>query len=146
VATEFQVTFDCADPGAMAGFWSKALGYRVPDPPDGFGTWEAFLRSIDVPESELNARSAIEDPEGTRPRIFFQRVPEPKTSKNRVHLDLNAGGGHGIGPDERRQNVDAKVQALTALGATVLRTHEEGLFDERWVVMHDLEGNEFCVQ
>lgn len=146
MAVAFQVTFDCADPDAMAGFWSTALDYRLPAPPQGFDTWEAFLESMGTPESEWNSRSAIEDPDGSGPRIFFQRVPEPKTSKNRVHLDVNAGGGHATEADERRRNVDAKVEELTAAGATVVRTHDEAAWDERWVVMQDPEGNEFCVQ
>jgi hypothetical protein len=146
MAVPFQVTFDCADPDAMAGFWSVAIDYRLPPPPEGFDSWEAFLTSMGTPESEWNDRSAIEDPEGNGPRVFFQRVPEPKTSKNRVHLDVNAGGPGGTDKDERRSNVDAKVAQLTAAGARVVRTHEEEAWGERWVVLQDPEGNEFCVQ
>jgi hypothetical protein len=93
VATRIQVVIDCADPDRLARFWSKALHYVIPDPPEGFETWQDFLRSIGVPREEWNSASAVEDPDGTGPRIYFQKVPEIKVVKNRVHLDLNVGGG-----------------------------------------------------
>jgi hypothetical protein len=139
-----QVVFDCADPQRLACFWAEMLGYKLQDPPPGYASWEAWLREYHVPEDQWNAASAIIDPDGTRPRIFFQRVPEPKTIKNRVHLDVNAGGGHETPPDQRRRKVDAEVERLVALGATKLRVVEER--GEYWVVMSDLEGNEFCLQ
>jgi hypothetical protein len=144
VSYDFQVTFDCADPDRLAHFWAQALSYKIQDPPPGFDSWEAFLASIGVPEEQWNSRSAIVDPQGQRPRIFFQQVPEPKSSKNRVHLDLNAGGPPNTPPDERRARVDAEVQRLVAAGATFVLTHEE--LNERWIVLQDPEGNEFCVQ
>src|SRR5207302_6371611 len=67
VATSFQVTFDCADPDRLARFWATVLGYRLPDPPDGFATWEDFLRERGVPEDQWNAASALEDPAGVGP-------------------------------------------------------------------------------
>ena len=85
MATPVQVTFDCADPERMAQFWVDVLGYRLPEPPDGFGTWEEWAVANRIPEDQWNAARAIEDPEGEGPRIYFQRVPEPKTAKNRVH-------------------------------------------------------------
>lgn len=85
--------------------------------------------------------SAIVDPDGKGPRIYFQRVPE-KQVKNRVHLDVNAGGNRDVPEAERRERVDAKVAQLVAQGATVVRDAEE--HGER--VMRDPEGNEFCVQ
>jgi predicted enzyme related to lactoylglutathione lyase len=85
----------------------------------------------------------VVDPEEAGPRLFFQMVPEPKTVKNRVHVDLNAAGT-GTAPDVRAARVDAKVAELVALGATIQRRVEEN--GERWVVMQDPEGNEFCVQ
>ena len=85
---DIQVTFDCADPGAVAEFWAEVLGYQVQPPPDGFDSWPAALEAFGVPEDEWNSKSAILPLEGDGPRIFFQRVPEGKTVKNRVHLDV----------------------------------------------------------
>jgi hypothetical protein len=144
MATSVQVTFDCADPDRLATFWAEALGYQKQGPPDGFASWEAFLTANGVPEAQWNDFSAIVDPDGRGPRCFFQRVPEPKTVKNRLHLDVNAGGGLDTPADERRQRVDAAVERLVRLGATRIRTVEEPR--ERFVVMQDPEGNEFCLQ
>jgi catechol 2,3-dioxygenase-like lactoylglutathione lyase family enzyme len=144
VATRVQVVVDCADPAKLAEFWAAALGYRIPDPPGDFATWPDFLRAQGVPESEFNSASAVEDPDGVGPRIFFQQVPEPKAGKNRVHLDVDAGGGRGTPEEERAKRVDEAVEALIAVGAT--RVEERSKMGERWVVMRDPEGNEFCVQ
>jgi hypothetical protein len=119
----------------MGLFWAAALGYPAPDV-DG---WHNFLRSRGRSEDELNATFAIEDPAGARPRMFFQRVPEPKSAKNRVHLDLAAPADGG---SDRAAEIDAFVDRLTTLGARQLRTVEEGGY---FVVMADPEGNEFCV-
>ena len=143
VAVPVQVTFDCADADRMASFWSLALDYQVQPPPPGYPSWADWLEAMGV-AYEPGAVSAVVDPEGRGPRIYFQRVPEAKQGKNRVHLDLNAGGGPDVPEEERRARVDAKVAQLAAVGGTVLRhVEEEG---ERWVVMQDPEGNEFCVQ
>jgi len=139
-----QLVFDCADPARQARFWSAALGYQLQAPPEGFDTWDMFLDSMGVPQAERNDASAIVDPEGKGPRIFFQRVPEPKVAKNRLHIDVNAGAGAGD-PAERRARVDAAVARLKGLGAT----DERGAMEkhgEYWVRMNDPEGNEFCVQ
>ncbi|MGZ6295358.1 MAG: VOC family protein, partial [Candidatus Limnocylindrales bacterium] len=104
-----------------------------------------FLRQTGVPEEEWNSASALVDPEGKRPRLYFQRVPEGKVAKNRLHLDLSVGGGHGVGLEERRARVNAEVARLKALGAT----DERGAIErdeEYWVRLNDPEGNEFCVQ
>jgi len=143
MATTVQVTFDCADPDRLATFWAEALGYKKQDPPQGFDSWESFLAANNVPEALWTSRSAIVEPEGNGPRFFFQRVPESKTVKNRLHLDLNIGGGPGTPEHERRQRVDAALERLVRLGATVVRTVEEPM--EHFVVMQDPEGNEFCL-
>lgn len=135
---------DCADPARLSRFWVAALHYRLADPPPGYPSWPDFLRAAGVPEEEWNSASAAVDPEGHGPRLYFQRVPEPKTGKNRVHLDLNVGGGPGTPLDERRWRVDEEVERLTGLGATVVRAMDE--HDEYWVVMLDPEQNELCVQ
>ncbi len=75
--------------------------------------------------------------------MFIQKVPESKTAKNRVHLDVAAGGGPGTPLDVRRAAVDARVADLEAAGATIFRRVEER--GGYWVVMQDPEGNEFCV-
>ena len=126
----FQVVIDCGDPARVATFWAGALGYRIQDP---------------LPPGEDPSRAAaVVDPDGVRPRISFQRVSEAKVVKNRVHLDLNVSGGYGVPIDERRRRIDAEVDRVRRLGATVLRPVEQ--WDEYWVVMADPEGNEFCVQ
>lgn len=148
MATRLQVTIDCADPDLLVRFWSAALGYVVEDPPDGFDSWVAYWRSLGVPEEELpdqdDVHDSIVDPDGAGPRIWFQVVPEPKTVKNRVHLDLNVGGGARTTPvEERRRRIDAEVARLVGLGASRQRVLDiEGYYA---VVMQDPEGNEFCL-
>ena len=144
MATGIQVVFDCSNPDALAGFWASALRYKKQDPPDGFTSWDDWLRSQGIPEEEWNSASAVVDPDGSGPRIYFQRVPEPKTSKNRVHLDLNVSDVRRVGEAEGRRRVDAEVERLIGLGAEKLRGDVER--GEYWVVMTDPEGNEFCVQ
>lgn len=144
MAVQVQVVFDCADPARVAEFWAQVLGYKLQDPPQGFDTWPAFLTSIGVPEDQWNSASAVVDPDGRGPRIYFQQVPEPKVVKNRVHLDVNVGGGHAVPLEERRTRIGAAVERTVALGATRVREYE--LRGEYWVVMQDPEGNEFCLQ
>jgi len=144
MATEFQVTFDCADPARLAEFWSTALGYKMQDPPAGFASWDEFLTARGVPRELWNSRNAVVDPDGVGPRIFFQQVPEPKAVKNRVHLDVNVGGGPAVPLEERRSRVDAAAERLVGAGASVLRTEQE--HGEYWVVLQDPEGNELCLQ
>jgi hypothetical protein len=144
MATSVQLVFDTADPDRQARFWAEALGYQLQSPPDGFASWEAFLRAQGVPEERWNEASAIVDPDGAGPRIFFQRVPEGKTAKNRLHMDINASAGRGVPLEDRKDQVDAAVVRLKALGAT----DERGAIEkdgEYWVRLNDPEGNEFCV-
>jgi hypothetical protein len=144
MATSVQLVFDTADPDRQARFWAEALGYQLQPSPDGFDSWEAFLRAQGVPEDRWNEASAIVDPDGAGPRIFFQRVPEGKTAKNRLHMDINASAGRGVPLDDRKRQVDATVVRLKALGAT----DERGAIEkdgEYWVRLNDPEGNEFCV-
>ena len=143
MAHSFQVTFDSADPMAVAEFWAAALGYIVQPPPEGFDTWEDFADSVGIPEEERGNLAAAIDPDETGPRLLFQKVPEGKAVKNRVHLDVNVTE-HGLGEEERRSAIDAEVDRLVALGAVRLRDFNEAT--GTWTVMHDVEGNEFCVQ
>lgn len=144
MAVGVQVVFDCADPAQLSDFWAGALGYKLDDPPAGFDSWPDFLRARGVPEDQWNSASAVSDPSGVGPRLFFQRVPEPKTIKNRVHLDLNVGGGHATPIEERRARVAAEAERLVQAGAQRVREYEQR--GEYWLVMTDPEGNEFCLQ
>ncbi|MFN8167744.1 MAG: VOC family protein [Candidatus Nanopelagicales bacterium] len=139
---QFQVTFDCLDPARLAEFWAAALGYQLDSSPPGFATWPEALAAWGVPESEWNSASAVVDPSGAGPRVFFQRVPERRSTKNRVHLDLRCSDVTAA-PDVRREQALAAVPALVELGAT--RSHEVESLGSFWIVMHDPEGNEFCV-
>jgi hypothetical protein len=141
--TSVQVTFDCTDPAQLAAFWAEALGYKQDDPPEGFGSWEAWASEQGIPEDRWNDEDAVVDPAGLRPRLFFQRVPEPKTVKNRVHLDLKLATGVDISAEETRKLIEGEVERLVALGASVVGPVDRP--GEYWVVMQDPEGNEFCV-
>jgi predicted enzyme related to lactoylglutathione lyase len=109
------ITFDCSNALTLAGFWSAAVGRPV----DSEG---------DMAASEFFARIPGE---GTDPLMMFIQVPEGKTAKNRVHLDMNA------------DNRAAEVERLVELGATVV--HEMHEYDMVWTTLADPEGNEFCV-
>jgi glyoxalase superfamily protein len=148
---DFQIVIDCADPGRLAEFWVKALGYVEEPPPAGFESWEAALTAWNVPESDWNMMAAAVAPEfdpahgaGPRPRLLFMRVPEPKSGKNRLHLDIRAGGDRATPPDERWEKAKARAAELEKLGATRVREMDEGV-QGHWIVMQDPEGNEFCV-
>jgi hypothetical protein len=97
-----------------------------------------------IPEEHWNDASAIIDPDGSGPRIYFQRVPEPKAVKNRLHLDVNAGGPPGTPPSDRRVRVDETVARLAASGATFVAANTE--HGEYCVTMLDPERNELDVQ
>ncbi len=139
--TAFQVTFDAADPDRLASFWAEVLGYVVEPPPEGFASWEDWARENEIPEERWNDAAAIVDPEGAAPRVFFQRVPEGKTAKNRVHLDVRSAPG--LKGDDRRRRLSAEAEHLVGFGAMKLYEFEErGQF---WITMADPEGNEFCL-
>lgn len=134
-----QVTFDCADPRELGEFWCAVLGYQTPPPPPGFDSWDQF--SATLPAEIQGNWWACEDPNGIGPRLFFQRVPEGKTAKNRMHLDIRVGTG--LVADERLRVLEAEAARLVALGATHVRTlHADG-YNESCILMQDPEGNEF---
>jgi Glyoxalase-like domain len=133
---QFQVTFDCAEPERLARFWCEVLGYVVALP-EGFATWADFDRS--QPPGQRGSWCACVDPSGVGPRLFFQRVPEGKAVKNRVHLDVRAGTG--LVGDERLATLEAECARLTALGAVRVRLLYDG--HDSCIVMQDIEGNEF---
>ena len=140
MAIGVQVTFDAHDPAAQAEFWALALDYVVQPPPPGFESWEAFADRLGIPEDQWDRLSAVVDPEGAGPRVLFQKVPEGKTVKNRVHLDVNVGAG----AEDRKERATAHRERLEAAGARFLREVDE---PAGWcLVMVDPEGNEFCLQ
>lgn len=144
MSRDFQVTFDCADPGALAGFWSEALGYVLDAPPPGFDSWDAALEAFGVPAERRNDASAVHDPDGNGPRLFFQRVPEGKQAKNRVHLDVRAAPG--LEGEERMAALEAECARLVSLGARRLERHEPAPpMSHGFIVLADPEGNELCL-
>ena len=138
---QVQVTFDCAEPERVARFWCEVLGYVVPPPPEGFASWADHDRSL--PPERQGAAFACSDPTGVGPRLFFQRVPEGKVVKNRVHLDVRVGTG--LVGEERLTALEAECARLVALGATRGTLLRADGFNESCQVMQDVEGNEFCL-
>ena len=138
----FQVTFDAEQPRQLGEFWAQALGYVEQPPPEGHGSWDAYADSVGMPQEQRDGFYAVVDPDGGRPRLLFRRVPEGKSAKNRVHLDVNVGAGHP--PLERPGIVRAEADRLVTLGANELREASE--HGEHWIVLQDPEGNEFCLQ
>lgn len=139
---QVQIAFDCADPNALAGFWVEALGYAYDTPPPGFATWDDALDHFGIPEERRNDASAAVDPSGHGPRLWFQKVPEGKTTKNRVHLDVRAAPG--LQGEERMAALEAECERLVALGASRLRRIEpDGAITPGHITMADPEGNEF---
>jgi hypothetical protein len=138
---QVQITFDCADPERVARFWCEVLGYVVPPPPPGFATWDDFGRSL-PPERQGSAFACI-DPTGAGPRLFFQRVPEGKVAKNRVHLDVRVGTG--LVGEERLATLQAECDRLITLGAVCVQVLYADEHNESCISMQDIEGNEFCV-
>jgi hypothetical protein len=125
MATIRDLVFDAAHPASIARFWAQVLdGYDVA-PYDEAEL--ARLREAGIYDTEDDPAVLVEAGPGVRPRLFFQLVPESRTVKNRVHLDLTAG------------DLEAEISRLTGLGARVLARYE------RWVTLADPEGNEFCV-
>ena len=143
MAIRLQVVFDAADPPKLAAFWGEAIGYVEEDPPDGFESWEAWAAANDLPREDWDRYASRVDPDGAGPRLFFQRVPEPKTAKNRVHLDLDVSGGRGTPLEDRRGRVADAVERAVAAGATRVKDYDEA--GQHWVVLQDPEGNEFCL-
>lgn len=139
MAASIDLTFDCADAKLLAEFWKTALGYIDEPPPAPFKTREEWLAQFDLPEDDSEGDAAwLCDPDGVGPRLSILTVPEPKTAKNRLHIDIRVPG-HGS-PADRWARIRAESERLVAAGATV---QEE--FDGHHIMMADPEGNEFCV-
>lgn len=141
IIKKIQVTFDCADPERVARFWCEVLGYVIPPPPNEYETWEEFNDSL-PPEHQGSAFACV-DPSGEGPRLFFQRVPEGKVVKNRLHLDVRSGTA--LTGEERVAALEAECARLLPLGATRVRLQKADEFNESYIVMQDVEGNEFCL-
>ncbi|WP_299528324.1 VOC family protein [uncultured Streptomyces sp.] len=144
MATPWALTFDCADPVGLAAFWALALGYEPAPPPEGFDTWHAWYADQGVPEAEWDDGAGLRDPEGIGPGLSFLKVPEPKRAKNRLHLDIKAGGGRQTPWETRWPRVTAAVDRLTAAGARVASVEELNGRPDHFV-LEDPEGNVFCV-
>jgi hypothetical protein len=118
-ARPHNITFDCAEPYVLASFWAQVTGYQEdPEGPNEPGDPEGYLVG----------------PDG-QPNLLFIAVPEPKTVKNRVHLDLQ--------PDDRTR--DEEVERLLGIGATMVADHRRS-DGTGWVVLADPEGNELCIE
>jgi hypothetical protein len=142
----WQLTIDANDPPTLARFWARALGYQAVPAAEPDTTWSAHYRARLGDEPAFDNR--LFDPAGLRPPIWFQRVPETKAGKNRLHLDLYpTGRDNSLSLARRMEIVDAKVAELVELGASVQRrTRDDDPDDEQYfIVMHDPEGNEFSV-
>jgi hypothetical protein len=139
-----QLTFDAANPRRLGQFWADVLSYVEQPPPPGFADWDAALDAMGVPADQRDIRYSIVDPGQQRPRLLFQKVPEPKTAKNRVHLDVRAAPG--LEGEERMAALEAECERLVALGATRLRRSEPAPpMSAGFIVMQDPEGNELCL-
>jgi hypothetical protein len=149
MTTRMQITIDCSAPTELATFWATALHYDLAPPPPGFASWHGWYRSVGVPEEELagqpDTSDRLVDPAGVGPKFWFQKVPESKTVKNRLHLDLDVSGGRSRPLPERRAAVEAEVARLRAAGAQVFHVLDDAANGHFAVVMQDPEGNEFCV-
>ncbi|MFK5585095.1 VOC family protein [Serinicoccus sp. LYQ131] len=146
----WQLTIDSNDSARMARFWAPLLGYVPEPPPSGFDSWLAYYQSV-VPDENLSGDpedyiDRLVDPGGEGPKVWFQPVPEKKAVKTRFHFDIYVAD-RTAPMEEIVATVDAKVAELVGLGATVdhpIRIDTDTL--QRYaVVMHDPEGNEFCV-
>jgi hypothetical protein len=138
---KFQVTFDCVEPARVARFWAETLGYRTALP-EGFASWDDYDRALAAGQ-QGPAWAVAEDPSGEGARMYFQRVPEGKVVKNRVHLDVRVGTG--LVGEERLAALEAECARLLPLGAvrgTLLLADDD---NESCLGMQDVEGNEFCL-
>lgn len=136
--TRIELTLDCADPETLAEIWKTAAGY-VDDPaPPPFSTREEWLAQFDAEDDDGMDAAWLHDPTGVAPRLCLLQVPEAKTAKNRLHLDLRVSGDST--PEQKWSRVIDEVTRLRAAGAAELQE-----FVGHHVIMANPEGNEFCV-
>ncbi|MGW2931127.1 VOC family protein [Streptomyces sp. NPDC001156] len=139
MAARITLTLDCADAQLLAAFWKTALGYIDEPPPAPFATREEWHAQFDRPvDDSVDDGAWLCDPDGVGPLLSILKVPEPKTAKNRLHIDVRVPG-HGT-PEERWARIRAEAGRLVEAGGRIL-----GEFDGHHVMMADPEGNEFCV-
>lgn len=147
-----QLTFDARDPRSLGLFWLEVLDYAVDPPPGGevagpeetVAAWLALLRASGVPEEQHNSAFALVDPTGAGPRLFFQRVPEGKVAKNRLHVDVRSAVG--LTGEERMAELERECKRLEGLGASRRQRFEpDPPLSIGFIVMADPEGNEFCL-
>ena len=148
MAVPFQLVINCVGhPEPLARFWAEALGYVLEPPPAGFATWDDWRREVGLPEPwQGRGTDCIVDPEGKAPRMWIQVVPDPKITSNRLHIDIHASGERDLPIETRKARVGAEARRLSALGATLLSSLDEGLepgVDHYAVALQDPEGNEF---
>ena len=134
MANTFQITIDAASPRALGEFWCAVLGYVEQPPPEGFDNWEDALDAFGIDRSDPDGAFAIVDPEAIGPRVFFMKVPETKSAKNRVHLDVHVGS----------DLMHERARELVEIGAGIVAEYDEP--EGHWITMIDPEGNEFCIQ
>ncbi|WP_285502352.1 VOC family protein [Actinokineospora sp. NBRC 105648] len=132
------LTMDCADAGRMAEFYKLAMGYVDEPPPAPFATREEWLAQFDDDEEDGGGGAWLHDPTGVAPRLCLLEVPEPKTAKNRLHIDLRVARGGT--PEQRWAAITAEADRLVAAGASRLAE-----FTGHHIVLADPEGNEFCL-
>jgi Glyoxalase-like domain len=146
MTVRFQPVIDCAQPERLARFWAAALGYQPEPVPAGFATWDDYWRDVGVPEEELGiGADSITTRTATGPRIWFPVVPEARSVKNRLHLDIHVSGGRAVDSGVRRERVDTEGRRLAALGATTIRVLQQEGLDHYGIAMTDPEGNEFDI-
>lgn len=132
------LTLDCANAELVAAFWRTAAGYIDEPPPEPYVSRAEWLASLGEDVGERIGAAWLIDPSGVAPRLALIEVPEPKTAKNRLHLDLRVSDAST--PDERWRQITNEAARLVAAGARVLAEDER-----HHVVLADPEGNEFCV-
>ncbi|MFI6702818.1 VOC family protein [Streptomyces sp. NPDC050509] len=139
MAARIDLTLDCTNARLLAAFWKTALGYVDEPPPTPFATRAEWLASLDLEEDSSAEDGAwLCDPEGIGPRLSILKVPEPRTAKNRLHMDIRLPV-HG-GAEARWARIRAEAERLVAAGGTIVAE-----VDEHHIVMADPEGNVYCV-
>lgn len=144
----FQLTIDCHDPAALVAFWQPLLGYDVPAPPPPHATWRDWYVSTGEPADGIAGDGAdrLVPPDGEGGMaIWFQVVPEGKSVKNRLHLDLRVSDGRGAPWDQRRRDVERAVDDVRTRGGRLLRLDADQQGDHVSALVTDPEGNEFCL-
>jgi hypothetical protein len=138
MAARIDLTLDCANPARLAAFWKLALGYEDEPPPAPFATREQWIQECGDPGDTADDGAWLHDPSGNGPRLSLLRVPEPKTAKNRLHIDIRVAGTGSA--EQRWERITHAATGLAAAGGTLVQEYRG-----HHIVMTDPEGNEFCV-